>query len=148
AAANHLTQLVVPFGLLAPQPYAGVAATVIIITQLWLIVSGNFAWLNWLTVVVATSVVPWTPLTTTLTRTLPWATTGTPTGPPPPLAAAPAWHGALVISVTVVFVVLSYWPARNLLSRRQRMNVSFNPLHLANTYGAFGHITKTRYEVV
>ena len=27
------------------------------------------------------------------------------------------------------------------------MNASFNRLHLVNTYGAFGSITRTRYEV-
>ncbi|MCO5967606.1 lipase maturation factor family protein [Actinoallomurus soli] len=48
----------------------------------------------------------------------------------------------------MLVVVLSYWPARNLISRRQRMNASFNPLHLVNSYGAFGSITKVRYEVV
>jgi hypothetical protein len=28
------------------------------------------------------------------------------------------------------------------------MNTSFEPLHLVNTYGAFGSITRTRYEIV
>jgi hypothetical protein len=65
----------------------------------------------------------------------------------PPLAAEP-WHQWLVVGVTVVIVLLSYRPARNLLSRHQLMNTSFDPLHLVNTYGAFGSITKERYEVV
>ncbi len=56
--ANHGTQLVVPFCLFAPQPVAGVAAAVMIVTQLWLVASGNFAWLNWLTIVLAFSVLP------------------------------------------------------------------------------------------
>src|SRR3954462_3862437 len=58
-AANHVTQLIVPFGLFAPQPYATVAAAIVILTQFWLILSGNFAWLNWLTAILATSVVDW-----------------------------------------------------------------------------------------
>ncbi|MCO5999746.1 lipase maturation factor family protein [Actinoallomurus rhizosphaericola] len=132
-AANHVTQLIVPFGLFAPQPYATVAAAIVIVTQFWLILSGNFAWLNWITAILATSVVDW--------RAFGLA------GAPRP-AAEPLWHQALVIAVTVLVVVLSYWPARNLISRRQRMNASFNPLHLVNSYGAFGSITKVRYEVV
>jgi hypothetical protein len=44
--------------------------------------------------------------------------------------------------------VLSYRPALNLLSPRQLMNSSFEPLHLVNTYGAFGSVTRQRYEVV
>ena len=53
--ANHATQLVVPFGLFAPQPVAGAAALVIVVTQAWLLVSGNFSWLNLITIVLATS---------------------------------------------------------------------------------------------
>jgi Lipase maturation factor len=34
------------------------------------------------------------------------------------------------------------------VSRRQKMNASFDPLHLVNTYGAFGSVTRTRYEAV
>jgi hypothetical protein len=45
-------------------------------------------------------------------------------------------------------VVLSYLPVRNLLSSRQAMNRSFNAWHLVNTYGAFGSVTRTRYEVI
>ena len=51
--ANHATQLVVPFGLFAPQPVAGVAALAIVVTQAWLLASGNFSWLNLITIVLA-----------------------------------------------------------------------------------------------
>jgi hypothetical protein len=47
-----------------------------------------------------------------------------------------------------VLIVLSYWPVHNMLSRRQMMNTSFNPYHIVNTYGAFGSVTKARYEIV
>ena len=57
-AANHVTQLVVPFGLFLPQPVAGACAAIMIITQLWLVISGNFAWLNWLAIVLALPVLP------------------------------------------------------------------------------------------
>jgi hypothetical protein len=67
---------------------------------------------------------------------------------PPRLAPAPLWYEALVIAYTVAVVVLSYRPARNLVSRRQLMNASFDPFHLVNTYGAFGSISRRRYELV
>ncbi len=54
-AGNHFAQLVVPFGLFAPQPVASVAAAIVVVTQLWLVASGNFAWLNWLTIVLASA---------------------------------------------------------------------------------------------
>ena len=136
-AANHVTQLVVPFGLFAPQPYATVAAAIVIVTQSWLILSGNFAWLNWLTVVLATSVIDWRGVARLLTLSI---------GTAP--ANEPRWHQVLVVLLAVLVVALSYWPVRNLVSRRQRMNASFNAFHLVNTYGAFGTIGRSRFEVV
>jgi hypothetical protein len=53
----------------------------------------------------------------------------------------------VVVAVTALIAVLSWWPVRNLLSRRQYMNASFNSLHLVNTYGAFGSVTRVRNEV-
>jgi len=135
-AVNHFTQLVVPFGLFAPQPVASVAATVMVITQLWLVFSGNFAWLNWLTIVLCFGAIDDSSAATLL---------------PVPKAAAPAappWFEGLVIAFTVLVVFLSSWPVRNMLSRRQRMNMSFNPFQLVNTYGAFGGIGRVREEVV
>ena len=60
----------------------------------------------------------------------------------------PAWFGALVIGLAALVVVLSWWPVRNMASPGQAMNASFNPFHLVNTYGAFGTVGRTRYEVV
>jgi hypothetical protein len=44
--------------------------------------------------------------------------------------------------------LLSVAPTLNMLSPAQVMNTSFDPLHLVNTYGAFGSITKERREIV
>ena len=51
-------------------------------------------------------------------------------------------------AVGALAAVLSIAPVLNLLSPRQAMNASFEPLHLVNTYGAFGSITRERYEIV
>jgi hypothetical protein len=134
--ANHVTQLVVVFGLLAPQPVAGVAALIMVVTQGYLILSGNFAWLNLLTLVIALSVVPGS-----------WYAAVLPTDPPAELDS-PAWFSVLTVVLTVVVAVLSRAPVRNLLSPRQRMNTSYDPLRLVNSYGAFGSVTRRRYEVV
>src|SRR5580698_3937386 len=50
--------------------------------------------------------------------------------------------------VAGVAMLLSIGPVMNMLSPRHMMNASFEPLHLVNTYGAFGSITRTRYEVI
>jgi hypothetical protein len=136
-AANHAAQLVVPFGLFAPQPIADVAGAFIVVTQSWLIVSGNFSWLNVLTITAALSAFDNRFLTALL-----------PLSPHGPVVDAPAWHDVMVVGLFVGVVVLSWWPVRNLASRRQRMNASFNRFHLVNSYGAFGSITRTRNEIV
>jgi len=136
-AGNHFAQLVVPFGLFAPQPVASAAGAIVVITQLWLVLSGNFAWLNWLTIILAFSAIDDSSAATLL-----------PLPRPPAVAAPPSWFVGLVIACTALVAVLSYEPVRNLLSRRQHMNMSFNPYHLVNTYGAFGGISRIRQEVV
>jgi len=54
----------------------------------------------------------------------------------------------VVLAVSALLLALSHRPVRNMLSRRQVMNRSFDPLHLVNTYGAFGSVSRIRYEVV
>ena len=137
ALANHFAQLVVPFALFTPQPVASVAAAIIIATQLWLVLSGNFAWLNWLTIVLGVSVLD----DSAARRVLPLPAA-------PRLATPPGWYEGIVLAVTSLLVVLSYRPARNLLSRQQLMNYSFDPLRLVSAYGAFGGITRQRYELI
>lgn len=134
--ANHGAQLVLPWLLFTPQPVAGAAALAIIVTQLWLVGSGNFSWLNFITITLAVSAVgdgllhraiPITPLHT----------------------ASPAgWFEIGVFALLALIALKSWRPARNLASRRQLMNASFDPWHLVNTYGAFGSITRVRHEIV
>ncbi|UNO43160.1 lipase maturation factor family protein [Streptomyces sp. MST-110588] len=136
-AANHVAQLVFPLLLFTPQPVAGWAALAVVVTQLWLVLSGNFAWLNWLTIVLAASAVD-----------LPGLLGFSDPVRPSSVAGPPVWFEVLVVAVTVLVAVLSYRPALNLLSRQQRMNTSFDPLRLVNSYGAFGSVTRSRREIV
>lgn len=137
-AGNHFAQLIVPFGLFAPQPVASAAAAIIVVTQLWLVASGNFAWLNWVTILLACSAIDDRSATLLLPGSL------ADHGP----AMTPAWFVALVAAVAAAVLFMSYWPVRNMLSSHQRMNMSFNSFHLVNTYGAFGSIGRVRREVV
>ncbi|WP_406247582.1 lipase maturation factor family protein [Microbacterium sp. M] len=139
AVGNHFAQLVVPFFLFAPilslvvpgplpLLVGAVAAAIVIATQLWLVATGNFAWLNWATIVLAFSAI----------------------GIPGPARQEPIPLYWIVVTsaVGILYVVLS-WPAlRNLFARRQLMNASFNRYQLANAYGAFGTVTKERIEIV
>ncbi|MFH9419478.1 lipase maturation factor family protein [Streptomyces sp. NPDC017529] len=130
-AANHFAQLVLPVLLFTPQPVATWAALGIAVTQLWLVLSGNFAWLNWLTIALALSAVD-----------VPWLAR------PARFPGVPVWFAVLTAAVTAFVAYRSYRPVRNLLSRQQLMNTSFDPLHLVNSYGAFGSVTRVRREIV
>ncbi|MCP2030975.1 hypothetical protein L1277_001066 [Okibacterium sp. HSC-33S16] len=135
---SHFSQLIVPFFLFAPQPVASVAALIIILTQLWLVLTGNFAWLNWITIVLAFSAVS-DEVIRAVVPGFGFARTAAPT---------PLWFMVIVLAVTAFLLVLSWRPLANLFARHQLMNASFNRYHLVNAYGAFGTVTKVRLEVI
>ncbi|HEX6365757.1 MAG TPA: lipase maturation factor family protein [Agromyces sp.] len=137
---NHFAQLVVPFFLFVPGPVGSAAAVIVILTQLWLIVTGNFAWLNWITVVLAASAIS--------DSAWHWAIPAIPADLGTDAATTPLWWVIVVLAASALLLVLSWWPIKNLLSRRQLMNASFNRWMLVNAYGAFGTVTKRRIEIV
>ena len=132
---SHFVQIVVPFSLVLPQPWAACGAVLIIGHQLLLIVSGNYAWLNWLTVVIGISALPesW------LQAVFPAAS---------PVHAPGPWWEAVQYALGALTVALGIQPTLNLTHAHQRMNCSYNSLHLVNAYGAFGSVTRERHEVV
>ena len=132
---SHFAQLVAPVLLFAPQPIATFAGLVMVVTQAWLLLSGNYSWLNVTTMLLAVSAFD----DGALSRVLPMAR---------PEMTTVVWHDVLVLVLTAVILALSYRPARNLFSREQLMNASFDPLRIVNTYGAFGSVTRERNEVV
>ena len=138
AIGNFVAQLVLPFGLFLPQPFATVAAVLMIGTQLYLVVSGNYAWLNWATIVILVASID----DGTLAAILGAAPFAAVPGP------APDWFAAAVVALAVVVIALSWFPVRNMLSPNQQMNASFDPFRLVNTYGAFGSVSRERYEVI
>ncbi|HEY1118029.1 MAG TPA: lipase maturation factor family protein, partial [Acidimicrobiales bacterium] len=136
-AANHVAQLAAPVLLFAPQPFRTGAAAFMVVTQAYLMLSGNFAWLNLLTIVIGFAALDGHFIEAMIGLS-----------PATALQPSPVWFDVVVAAAAAVVVVLSVGPAKNLLSRHQRMNASFDPLHLVNTYGAFGSITRTRDEIV
>jgi hypothetical protein len=129
-AGNFVAQLILPFGLFLPQPFASIAAILMILTQLYLVVSGNYAWLNWVTIVAIV------------------AGLADPFGAAATYRETPLWFTVVVVGVAALVVVLSWWPVRNMASPGQAMNASFNPFHIVNTYGAFGSVGRERFEVI
>jgi len=106
-----------------------------IIFQGTIFASGNLSWLNALTGVLALSCFD--------DQTLGWLGLHGRATYPPDLVFR-------IVTGAVVFlvVVLSVKPVRNLVSRRQIMNTVYNRFHFVGTYGAFGGVTRGRYEIV
>jgi hypothetical protein len=133
---NHFAELVVPFGLLLPQPIAGIAGLITIVFQFSIILTGNLSWLNWLTLILAFSTLDAKFLGGFLPAFRPMM------HPPLHVVTFLYWGVALLVGLMSIPVVV------NMLSAQQVMNTSFNSLHLVGSYGAFGSISQTRYEVV
>ncbi len=134
---NHFAEIVAPFGALVPwSPVRRTAGVVIVLFQLSIAISGNLSWLNWLSMVIVLSCFD----DAFLSNLLPIQS-----GALHPLATP---HQLAVGVLTLIVVLLSIQPTINLFSRAQLMNASFEPLHLVNTYGAFGSISRKRYEVI
>ena len=133
---NHFAELIVPFGYFMMQPVAAIAGVFTFIFHGMLTLSGNFAFLSFLSVVLAISTLP----DSILIKIIPVAI--------PTSLISSTFHGGSVMLVTILVAVLSIRPILNLFSPNQIMNTSFDPLHLVNTYGAFGAITKVRNEVI
>lgn len=145
---SHAAQLGVVWLVFAPQPIASIAACLIILTQLALVLTGNYAWLNWLTIVVAFSAISDSFLRWLVSGPWPgWGWVGAGAGADAG-ASSPLWWSVLTGAVFAWLLVLSRKPLLNLFSRHQLMNASFNRWHLVNAYGAFGSMTKRRFEVV
>ncbi|HXH30650.1 MAG TPA: lipase maturation factor family protein [Bacteriovoracaceae bacterium] len=125
---SHFVQLIVPFGLFFPQPIAQVCGALIIAHQLILVISGNYSWLNWLTIVLGL---------------LAFQDPGE-SGASAPI---PQWFLLLQVGAGFLTLYLSYRPLLNLFSPKQRMNFCWNRWHLVGAYGAFGSVTRDRYEI-
>jgi Lipase maturation factor len=139
---NHFTELVVPWFYFAPRKLRHIAGVLTILFQLVLILSGNLSFLNWLTIAIAISCFD----DTALSRV--WRFNKR------PAASASNGHGTALLqklilsAVATLLIYLSIYPIRNMLSSQQMMNASFDRFHLMNTYGAFGSVSRVRYEII
>ena len=140
---NHVAELVAPWFAFGPRVARHVAGGVMLGLQVFLLASGNLSFLNWLTIVPILACFDDGLLRRVLPRRLVAAAKRAATTAAPSRAQRVA-----VAALTAVVALLSIGPVTNLLSSRQRMNTSFDPLELVNTYGAFGSVGRKRPEIV
>jgi hypothetical protein len=111
--------------------------------QFALILSGNLSFLNWLSIVPALACFDdgfWSRILPR--RLVHQAKAAAENAEPSKPMITTAWV------ITAIVGLLSIQPAFNLLSPRQIMNTSFDPLELVNTYGAFGTVGRERLNIL
>jgi hypothetical protein len=140
---NHVVELVAPLFLLAPRRFRQPAAGLMIAFQIMLILSGNLSFLNWLTIAVALAAFDDQAWRRVLPRGLVARAERL------DLESRPnRLRNWVVGALSLLVAVLSISPVANMLSPHQRMNTSFEPFHLVNSYGAFGSVGRLRDEVI
>jgi len=142
-AFNHVTELGAPWLAFGPWPLRHLAGAVMLSFQIFLILSGNLSFLNYLTIVPVLACFD----DRLLSRLLPASLVRR--AEHARETARPS-RGQLGASIAVAALVayLSIPVVANLLSTRQIMNTSFSSLDLVNTYGAFGSVGRERNEIV
>jgi len=140
---NWLAELIAPFFVFWPRLGRHIAGVIIVLLQVFLILSGNLSFLNWLTIIPALACFDdgfWARLLPrVLVRKAEYAAV---TAEPSKPMMTTAWI------VTVLVGFLSFRPLANMLSPGQIMNTSFDPLDIVNTYGAFGTVGQERLNLI
>jgi hypothetical protein len=142
---NHVVELVVPWFAFGWRRYRHPAGVLLVSLQVFLILSGNLSFLNWLTIVPALACFD----DTAFLRLVPgrwrsgslrleWLSA----------LELPRIHKRATQVFGVVVLLLSVGPVANIASCDQAMNRSFDPLDVVNTYGAFGSVDRERHEVI
>lgn len=140
---NWVAELAMPIFVFWPRLARLAAGIVIIVFQFTIILSGNLSFLNWLTIVPALACFDDDFWKRILPKKLSQkANAAEESAMPSRSMATTAWL------VTGLVAILSVQPVFNLISSRQVMNTSYDPLELVNTYGAFGSVGEQRMNIV
>ena len=151
--SNHFVELIAPWLLIAPwigRKWTIVGGMIQLLFQSILITSGNLSFLNWLTMLPAIYCFDDAFLSKLFT---PGYTASASIASYTHLSASAAGAMGLLRNFMNIFfgaliMKLSIPVVKNLLSKKQLMNASFDPLRLVNTYGAFGTVEEERYELI
>ncbi|XP_055006417.1 lipase maturation factor 1 isoform X2 [Boleophthalmus pectinirostris] len=152
--SNHFIELIVPFFTFMGRRMCMVNGALQILFQVILIISGNLSFLNWLTIVPSLACFDDASLAFLFRsggrakKTLLEIQKETAARRTPQPTKGMLIRRVVNISLGILISFLSVPVVMNLVSSRQVMNTSFDPLRIVNTYGAFGSITKERTEVI
>uniref|UniRef100_A0A8C5NBR7 Lipase maturation factor n=1 Tax=Gouania willdenowi TaxID=441366 RepID=A0A8C5NBR7_GOUWI len=152
--SNHFIELIAPFFTFMGRRMCMINGALQILFQVVLILSGNLSFLNWLTIVPSVACFDDASLAFLFCsgggakRAVLKIQSEDASGRTIKPTKGMMIRRVVNISLGVLIGFLSVPVVTNLLSSRQVMNTSFDPLRIVNTYGAFGSITKERTEVI
>ncbi|XP_064630133.1 lipase maturation factor 1-like [Lineus longissimus] len=155
-SVNHFVELVAPVLILIPfRPLCIAGGLIQILFQVLLIISGNLSFLNWLTILPSLCCLDdkffgffFSDRPGGIKQQVQEIQREEREGNMPRKSLGQIMRFLFNLSLAVLIAYLSIPVVQNLLSKRQAMNTSFDPLRLVNTYGAFGSVTKERTEVI
>jgi lipase maturation factor len=140
---NHAAELIAPWMIFGPRRVRQIGAGVILVFQFTLILSGNLSWLNYLTVALCVACFDDEALKCFFPRSV-----RNRVGELQGTAMFSPLRRGVTYALAGLVILLSIPPTLNLISPGQAMNASYDPLHLVNTYGAFGSVTRIRREII
>jgi hypothetical protein len=142
-AWNHFVELVVPWFSFGPRAARYIAGALLVTFQIFLIVSGNLSFLNYLTIIPFLACFDDTLLRHFLPDAIVRRAERAAQDSQPSRIS-----NAVAVALSVILIWLSIPTVLNLVSGRQLMNYSFDALDLVNTYGAFGTVGRERDEII
>jgi hypothetical protein len=140
---NHLVELIVPWFSFGPRTARHIAGVLLITFQIFLIISGNLSFLNYLTIIPFLACFDDSFLGRFLPRSIVRRAQRAAQNSQPSRV-----NNGIAVALTIMVIWLSIPTVLNLASGRQLMNYSYDPLDLVNTYGAFGTIGRERDEII
>ncbi len=140
---NHFVELVVPWFSFGPRRARHIAGVLMVLFQIILIISGNLSFLNYLTIIPFLACFDDTFLRRMLPKSLVRRAERAAEESEPSRI-----QNVVTIALAILVAYLSVAPVLNLVSGRQLMNYSYDPLDLVNTYGAFGTVGRERGEII
>lgn len=147
ALYTHLVQLIVPYSAIFENRYRKLriyGGLLMLSLQIGLIMTGNFAFLNWVTVAAVISFLD----DRFLSLVLPEFVVERAEKAKERSSGVSNKRHAINLILVVLVVIASIPVVVNLISPAQNMNASFNNWKFVNTYGAFGSVRDYRTELV
>jgi len=137
---NHFVELIVPWFLIFSFKIRTAAGVIFLIFQISIMLTGNYAWINYLTLLM---IIPCFD-----DRALKIFYSPKKWQEIKELKISQSSQKLTLLILLVFILVLSYRPLKNLIGPRQAMNTSYDQFHFVNSYGVFGSVTKKRHELI